>query len=635
MRCCCSIALVAFSLLPPAIAASADNSAPFYVRVVDSQSGRGVPLVELRTTNEIVFITDSQGIAVVDEPGLEGLEVFLHVKSHGYTFRRDGFGIAGKRVRVQRGGHAELSVERVNIAERLYRVTGGGIYRDSLLAGLDVPLKQPALNAQVFGSDSVQMVVYGNRLYWFWGDTTRPAYPLGNFHMTGATARLPRDGGLSPAVGIELEYFTGDDGFARGMAPMEGDGPTWLDGFVVLRDSEGREQMWATYAKIRGMLDVYRRGVCRWDDDQQQFVHHGDISLESPIFPAGHALRHTVDGQEYIYFAEPFPLIRMPAKPDAYADLGQYEAYTCALPGSTMEQLKLDRDQHGKLRYAWRRDAPVIDSVREDTLIKRGVLDPHEGRFLLRSVADGSPVVAHRGSVYFNRHRGCWVLIATQLGGTSPLGEVWYAEADAPEGPWRYAVKAATHDGYSFYNPKQHPELAEESDRLIYFEGTYTTLFSGNKHPTPRYEYNQVMYRLDLADDRLALPLPYYADQAEGPGAFRRPEFEKHELSLEPAFYACDRQRDGTAPMYRTIDADGQPRLSLQRGDNESPAFYVLPISDGQPAPQGCVALCEYVDAAGARFWTTEDSSAGENADRGQPLCYVWPAVPLSTGELP
>jgi hypothetical protein len=27
--------------------------------------------------------------------------------------------------------------------------------------------------------------------------------------------------------------------------------------------------------------------------------------------------------------------------------------------------------------------------------------------------------------------------------------------------------------------------------------------FSGTKTPTPRYDYNQVMYRLDLADERL------------------------------------------------------------------------------------------------------------------------------------
>jgi len=73
-------------------------------------------------------------------------------------------------------------------------------------------------------------------------------------------------------------------------------------------------------------------------------------------------------------------------------------------------------------------------------------------------------------------------------------------------GPWRYAVKVATHDRMSFYNPKQHPAFAKDGGKVIYFEGTYTHDFSGNPDTTPRYEYNQVMYRLDLADARLRLP---------------------------------------------------------------------------------------------------------------------------------
>jgi hypothetical protein len=42
--------------------------------------------------------------------------------------------------------------------------------------------------------------------------------------------------------------------------------------------------------------------------------------------------------------------------------------------------------------------------------------------------------------------------------------------------------------------------------RVIYLEGSYVNTFSGNPHPTPYYEYNQIMYRLDLADARLNLP---------------------------------------------------------------------------------------------------------------------------------
>ena len=95
------------------------------------------------------------------------------------------------------------------------------------------------------------------------------------------------------------------------------------------------------------------------------------------------------------------------------------------------------------------------------------------------------------------------MIVAEQFGKSSMLGEIWYAEAEKPEGPWRDARKIVTHDRYSFYNPAQHPFFDQEGGRYIYFEGTYTTAFSREGEPTPRYEYNQIMYRLDLADERL------------------------------------------------------------------------------------------------------------------------------------
>jgi hypothetical protein len=57
-----------------------------------------------------------------------------------------------------------------------------------------------------------------------------------------------------------------------------------------------------------------------------------------------------------------------------------------------------------------------------------------------------------------------------------------------------------------FYNPTQHPFFDAEGGRIIYFQGTYTNTFSGDPTPTPRYEYNQMMYRLDLGDPRLKMP---------------------------------------------------------------------------------------------------------------------------------
>ena len=96
------------------------------------------------------------------------------------------------------------------------------------------------------------------------------------------------------------------------------------------------------------------------------------------------------------------------------------------------------------------------------------------------------------------------MLIAVQHSGKpSFLGEVWYSEAAAPTGPWTRAVRIITHDHYSFYNPTQHPFFDEDGGRLIYFEGTYSHTFSGRVQRTPHYDYNQILYRLDLADPRL------------------------------------------------------------------------------------------------------------------------------------
>lgn len=68
---------------------------PFRIEVVDRETGRGVPLVELRTVHQVRYVTDSNGIVAFDEPGLLGRKVFFHVKSHGYEYPRDGFGYRG------------------------------------------------------------------------------------------------------------------------------------------------------------------------------------------------------------------------------------------------------------------------------------------------------------------------------------------------------------------------------------------------------------------------------------------------------------------------------------------------------------------------------------------------------------
>ncbi len=70
---------------------------------------------------------------------------------------------------MTQGGAAVIKIKRINIAERLYRVTGEGIYRDSILVGHAVPIKHPVLNGQVMGQDTVMATPYRGKIYWFFG----------------------------------------------------------------------------------------------------------------------------------------------------------------------------------------------------------------------------------------------------------------------------------------------------------------------------------------------------------------------------------------------------------------------------------------------------------------------------------
>ena len=57
---------------------AAGNPSPYFrVRVIDEATGRGVPLVRLQTVDNIVYVTDSAGMAAIDEPGLMGQKAWF------------------------------------------------------------------------------------------------------------------------------------------------------------------------------------------------------------------------------------------------------------------------------------------------------------------------------------------------------------------------------------------------------------------------------------------------------------------------------------------------------------------------------------------------------------------------------
>lgn len=561
-------------------------------------------------------------------------EVFFFVSSHGYEYPADGFGMRGVRLEVRPGGQATIKIKRLNIAERLYRVTGGAIYGDSVLLGEAVPIQHPTLNGLVLGQDSVFTIVHAGRIYWFWGDTGWPRYPLGNFQMSGATSRLPGDGGLDPGDGVDLTYFVNERGFSREMAPMPGEGPTWADAFVVLRGEDGRERMYGSYAKIRpGSMETHARGLMVLNDEQNRFEQIGTLPLDAPAYPGGHAAKVKMDGVEYVYFATPYPLTRVRATPKDYCDLAAYETFTCLKPGSRGDELEVDRSEDGTIRYGWKRGTAAVPAADQAKLVKADKLKPEEALLQLQDPLTGKAVVAHGGSVYWNAFRRRWVMIVCELFGTSVVGETWFAEADTPLGPWVYARKVVTHEQYSFYNPKQHVMLDQGGGRVIYFEGTYANTFSGNSDRTPRYDYNQIMYRLDLTDPRLILPVPVY--RCAGDGAAVRwgtaDDVGGESAGGELVFFALDRAREGAVPVLAEGLAGGAVAL---RVDDRSEAggragaaacFYALPAGT-EPRPATCVPLFEYISEDGSR----REYSAEEGAERpglrraDEPLCLVW-----------
>jgi hypothetical protein len=478
----------------------------FAIHVVDEATGRGVPLVELKTTHNIRYFTDNNGYVAFDEPGLLRQRVFFSVSSPGYEFPKDGFGLTGVALDVKPGGRATLKVKRRNLAERLYRVTGGGLYRDSVLLGEPVPVREPLLNGQVLGQDSVQPIVHRDRLYWFWGDTSRPSYPLGNFHASGATSALPDHGGLDPAQGVDLTYFTNNDGFAKGMASLPGPGAVWFDGLVVVPDATGRERMVVHFARMKDLGKRLEQGLLIYDDAKDEFVRLTALdNAEQWRFLQNHPIRFREGEQDYFYTLWPDRAVRVKADLAHLQDPASYEAFTCATvdPASGHPNTVIQRDASGRLLWAWRTNAVPLSTPDERKLITAGKLSEAEARFQLRDLDTGKPIVIHTGTVNWNDFRKQWIMIGVQYGGTSFLGEVWYAEAGSPLGPWGPAKKIVTHNRYSFYNPIHHPCFDQQGGRLIYFEGTYSVTFSGNEDPTPRYDYNQIMYRLDLSDPRL------------------------------------------------------------------------------------------------------------------------------------
>lgn len=497
---------------PFAASASADPKDYFGIQAVDADTGRGIPAVVLRTTYKQRYVTDSNGYVAFAEPGLMNQEVWFDVASWGYESPQGPYGTRGVKLKTTPGKIETVKIRRQNIAERLYRLTGYGIYRDTLLLGKKAPIREPLLRSRVTGCDTVQTAVYKGKMRWFWQDTDQLGFSLGNFSMTGATTALPDR--LKPDVGLDYEYFAREaGGFVRSMAHVKQEGslPIWVDGLMVVWDANGNERLISRYAAANKDFTVAHAGLMVYDDEKDVFVELKRIPdhNNTRLYPVAHPFRANVDGVEYYYISNPFPFVRVKADYESASDLSAYEGFTCFKPDAPSE---LNRDSSGKLLWTWQRGVQPVGPEKVEQLVRDGQITIEETPYQLRDVETGEPVIAAHGSVAWNPYLKKWTLLFGQKQGASNLGEIWFATAAAPEGPWVACRKVASHalkgQNMDFYNPMQHPELMREGGRYVYFEGTFVNTFSGTTTPVPYYDYNQIMYRLDVADPRLNLPEP-------------------------------------------------------------------------------------------------------------------------------
>src|SRR5436309_2308640 len=195
-------------------------------------------------------------------------------------------------------------------------------------------------------------------------------------------------GKLDPSVGINLQYFTGKDGFSRPMAPMPGEGVVWLGGLVVLPDEAGRDRMLGWFGRRRGLGAVLENGFVVYNDEKDVFEKLKSLPLNPPLFPTGYPSRVRDETRtDYFYFTAPYPALRVKADWNSYLDLTSYEGYTCLKPGTRFggkDQARLDRDAEGKLVWGWKRDTPPHNPQEQQELIDAGKLRREESPFRLQ-----------------------------------------------------------------------------------------------------------------------------------------------------------------------------------------------------------------------------------------------------------
>lgn len=376
------------------------------------------------------------------------------------------------------------------------------------------------------------------------------------------------------------------------------------------------------------------------------------LSLDDPpVNKAGESafiVPHDDSMHQNVYWAEFLGQVRVEAEGVSVTDPHTYETYTPFAEGSVGSAADIVRVD-GEIDYAWRVDTPhEMNSCEFDIIPEHERLHSH-----LSADWEASPYGIFRFPIYpadvtirWNPHRGRYVALVVHAANAPPClgahtdfqsdhGEVFYAEGDTPQGPWHYARKVLTSglpacafsaDCYDFYLPEFHP-FDKEQGRLLYFSGTHTRYIlarSEHAEAVPRYEYNGLMYKLDLAHEGTVVPVPIYDLETGGlAGDFAGKRGLRPTTADRPAaFFAEDRPSADGVPLHWSGASCAQ-RTLVAGGTPATPPVLWARSADDDSSTRA--ALYEFVeDATGALAYGIDDALPGYTRAT-TPLAWVWP----------
>ena len=177
---------------------------------------------------------------------------------------------------------------RTNIAKRLGRLTGGGIFAESQKLGQSSNGASPgSWAATACRTPSTRATFLA------WGDTTLARYPLGIFDMTSATSSIQP---LQPSSRRCASSSTTSETLRRPPRRRAdaGQRPDLGKRLGQLARSKGAPRLVGTYVKIKPPMDAYEAGLCVWDDGSAAFKQHRvvwtktDAAPKQPPMPDGH-----------------------------------------------------------------------------------------------------------------------------------------------------------------------------------------------------------------------------------------------------------------------------------------------------------------------------------------------------------